>query len=404
MVALCIVLLLVFCQPVLATTYYVAKTSSSDANTCVQAQSVGTAKLTINGGVGCLSSGDTLIVKVGTYNEQLIDIVPSGSVGSPTTILANGNAVQGTGDLVTLLPSGPGVDTTVVFFSNKAYITFDGFVVDSTNITNVTLGVNASDHMIVQNCIVQNMAAVQDPNGAAGIDFTGGTTQSIARNNIARNIGTLGAPGANPIDHGIYVRGIGNIIENNVVSNNISHGIHLYSNVVGAVNDNIIRGNIVHDNGSRGILLAAGDGNIAYNNTVYNNGVHDNREGIGIGFGASNSAVYNNTVTGGSGICINIRLGEGVNSIIKNNICWHTGSDSVSNGGSGSMISNNLLGIDPLFVNEAAKDFHLQIGSPAIDAGVDVGLSFIGAAPDMGAFEFQPLVAPSSAAFMFLFR
>jgi len=43
-------------------------------------------------------------------------------------------------------------------------------------------------------------------------------------------------------------------------------------------------------------------------------------------------------------------------------------------------ISNN-----PLFIS--ATDFHLQETSPAINAGIDIGLPFSGTAPDMGAFE-----------------
>jgi hypothetical protein len=35
-------------------------------------------------------------------------------------------------------------------------------------------------------------------------------------------------------------------------------------------------------------------------------------------------------------------------------------------------------------------DVHLQPGSPCIDAGIDVGLPYLGSAPDMGAFEFEP--------------
>ena len=42
---------------------------------------------------------------------------------------------------------------------------------------------------------------------------------------------------------------------------------------------------------------------------------------------------------------------------------------------------------DPLFTNPGAGDFTLQAGSPAIDAGVDVGLPYLGTAPDCGYVE-----------------
>jgi hypothetical protein len=37
---------------------------------------------------------------------------------------------------------------------------------------------------------------------------------------------------------------------------------------------------------------------------------------------------------------------------------------------------NNRVSGDPLFVNPAADDYHLQLGSPAVDAGMDAGISF----------------------------
>ena len=54
--------------------------------------------------------------------------------------------------------------------------------------------------------------------------------------------------------------------------------------------------------------------------------------------------------------------------------------------GSGANDDAPVFG-DPLFVNPSTNDFHLQANSPAIDAGIDVGLPYVGAAPDLGAFE-----------------
>ncbi len=53
----------------------------------------------------------------------------------------------------------------------------------------------------------------------------------------------------------------------------------------------------------------------------------------------------------------------------------------------GQIIENNLAA-NPLFVEPENGDFHLQAGSPAIDAGINVGLPYSGNAPDMGAYEY----------------
>src|SRR5215470_9513703 len=52
-----------------AKTYYVAASGGSDSNSCTAAQSVTTAKATINGAIPCMSGGDTLYIRAGTYNE-----------------------------------------------------------------------------------------------------------------------------------------------------------------------------------------------------------------------------------------------------------------------------------------------------------------------------------------------
>jgi hypothetical protein len=60
-------------------------------------------------------------------------------------------------------------------------------------------------------------------------------------------------------------------------------------------------------------------------------------------------------------------------------------SDDVNRGA----FQTGNISVDPLFVDLAAPDVHLEPGSPCIDAGVEVGLPYAGAAPDMGAFEFE---------------
>jgi len=85
------------------------------------------------------------------------------------------------------------------------------------------------------------------------------------------------------------------------------------------------------------------------------------------------------------------------NAIIQNNLLYANGSQQIYNYGVNSVIDHNLVDTDPYFVNAAAGDFHLQPGSPAIDAGIRVEVVTVdldgthrpqGLSYDIGAFEF----------------
>src|SRR5262249_43120866 len=121
--------------------------------------------------------------------------------------------------------------------------------------------------------------------------------------------------------------------------------------------------------------------------------------GITLGYSGNSSKVYNNTIVGNNGACILIMKStwddESGLSVVKNNICYQNGQNTIIDGsGTGTVeLNNNLIGIDPKFVNSAADDFHLQSDSPAIGGGTSniapgITIPFNGSAPDIGAFEY----------------
>lgn len=133
------------------------------------------------------------------------------------------------------------------------------------------------------------------------------------------------------------------------------------------------------------------DGLFIYNNTFLAD--PNNRPWWGIELGGpsvgtiTNVEIKNNliahTVSGGIVGGDNLQLIDISNNDIFDVVAT---TDPVFPGAAptGLTYANNLH-VDPLFVS--ASDFHLQVGSPAIDAGVDVGRPFNGAAPDLGYAE-----------------
>jgi hypothetical protein len=75
----------------------------------------------------------------------------------------------------------------------------------------------------------------------------------------------------------------------------------------------------------------------------------------------------------------------------------------VKDGGQNSLVIVHLFS-DPHFINPSGHDFHLQSNSPAIDAGIDIGLTTDfdgnprprGAGYDIGVYEYQEGVQPTS--------
>lgn len=214
------------------------------------------------------------------------------------------------------------------------------------------------------------------------------------------------------------------LIENNVF-NNVSSGVQF--------NTRTMSNNGGYPNPGGG--MPAGGFSLLSNNVIRNNLFSNIYQGNGTGTAAGitvisesgndpqiqNMNIYNNSFIAKAGkapwICLDFTSGEngsaaGVN--IRNNIvtgfqdAWLKGSsatrmtgvvvthnDAYGNGNNnltswpggnpGSYTYNNHLALNPLFVS--ATDFRLQSISPCVNTGVNVGLPFLGSAPDRGYAE-----------------
>jgi len=279
----------------------------------------------------------------------------------------------------------------------KRYIAFDGLILDAINVPDsagcaahsiLLNGTAFPDHLTFINLTIQNtlMNAIFGP----------GPFAEIRHNKI---IGPGRPPavcsgGGLPGNHAVYLSDPNVIIDSNEFANwSLGYGIHFYSTQPTA-NNSIVSNNYFH-HGDAAVLLGVGQNKQAFNNLI----VHNNGTGILLGFSGNSSKVYNNTIVGNGGACIMIANstwddGSGL-EVVKNNICYQNGSDNIVDGsGTGTVqLNNNLIGIDPKFVNSAADDFRLQSGSRAIDAGTSdiapgITIPFNGSAPDIGAFQY----------------
>jgi len=132
-------------------------------------------------------------------------------------------------------------------------------------------------------------------------------------------------------------------------------------------------------------------------------------------------SVINNTIVGnsGGGVRVDTRIPTSLqvfrnNILVSNSVGLFTEFGTAANAPTwtNNLVFNNTtnysgiadqtglngnISVSPLFVNQAAMDFHLQAGSPAIGAGSPLGAPSTdfdgnprGSSIDMGAFQFVP--------------
>jgi hypothetical protein len=376
-------LLMLLPLPAWAVTYWVqAGASTSTACSSIDGTSdPGVYRGTIGSGIACLATGDTLMIKDGTYTENFqFTRSGGGSEGTRTTYRA-----QNSGGV--LVHNTSGIEITA------DWITIDGIRFDFLGQQDLSL--NASfghgTHVRISNGEIFN-TATNCINGGSGWDhYLELINMHVHHCGNALLCDTTrcicGDPGCNDPNcfsgecHGLYMGSWNNLIDGCHFHNCSLYGgqcLHLYAGGSPAGgkgwSDSIIRNNIIHDTQSNGIGSYYGNTNQFYNNVIYNVG------GTCIAGHQANSKIFNNTCyNSGTGF-----INDGSGNEIRNNISFD--NDQNMDIRQGGTFSNNLCNSigngcthqgDPGFVNTAGGNFRIILaGSPAVNAGINLSTFF----------------------------
>ncbi len=124
----------------------------------------------------------------------------------------------------------------------------------------------------------------------------------------------------------------------------------------------LFRGNVGYNHGSYAMQCGGIDYVYFYNNTIHKiNTVNGSNSATGYNAEGTNYAMNNhnfNNIYSDIGTGRPIYIADGCSCVTSDNVCFETGDHA-------SCESKD----DPLFVNCASRDFHLQAGSPAINLG-----------------------------------
>ncbi|MBP5737898.1 MAG: hypothetical protein J6X38_02280, partial [Abditibacteriota bacterium] len=328
-----------------ATTYYVSPNGNDDNN--------GTSRTTpwktiTNGDVkGILNPGDTVIIMAGTYNVsgamndraiRLIDC--AGTSVAPITYRGESGAK--------VVGGGSGLTTCLQVSAN--YIVIDGL--ELTGAAFPLCSNHNAAGLVIKNCKIHDTSYVTsiEPR-SAGIYLEADNCNATVSNCEIYNIG---------IDAGRRCAGIYNM-----------SGYWLTNGVRSTYHHNYI-----HDIGGDGLgfyIRGGATDDHVYNNTVTN---------VNCGTYSENGSANHGSLTATNNIFVNCSTAVfgcdasgGFSTINNYNLVWNSGENIGY--GQGTIFA------DPQFTTVPV----ISGASDAVNRGVDVGLPYNGAAPDMGCYE-----------------
>jgi hypothetical protein len=313
-------------------------------------------------------------------------VVTTAADGGPGSLRAAIEAVNARAVPQTITFAGPyrivlGSALPTLRTDGAVIVGLPGVVVDCTAVNQSCLSVDGAGTILGLEVFGASNGAIQL--GGAGYhvascQIVNTSTKGASVGILATGTGTIG-PGndVSGANYGTYVTSTGIAINGNRI-----HGNTIGVGASGGVGGLVIQRNFVYSNASNGVAASNCSGTF-WHNTVDANGqdgltagtkgvldVRDNLFTNNVGYGVSGAATL-------SPFDYNGYFGNALAAV------------------AGAPLGTHDVKTDPLYVDRIGGDFRLLPGSPAIDAGVDLGLdvngpapgNYNGAAPDLGAAE-----------------